>query len=191
MARDPYALLDVAIEASALKREIKKKQSDDEYAAMVRQREEATAIWSQRKLELPAIVQVIDRKLKDHGFAGVTLGVFDLKHSDIGRAVLEFEHGPHNVTKILFCVTRSGEFTCSIGALTGYMTSSQGPIAELSEDRFKATLAQAVSACLSGNPASAVAADDEAVQQVAAKKTNTMSREDVSTAIVLNPGPRP
>ena len=189
MPYDPYALLDEAIAASARERDIKRKQDDDEQAAMVRRRDEANAIWSRRKDELPAIVKVIDRKLKDHAFAGLTLGTYELKHSDIGRVVIELEHSPHSTAKILFCVTKTGEFTCSIGSLTGYVTSSQGPITDLSADRLKEVLSQAVTACLSGNPASSVARNDKAALQATIKPVNVVPDADADSANSLGNQP--
>ena len=45
----------------------------DEAAAKVRLYDGASRIWSQRKAELPAIAEVIDQKLKENHFFGVSV----------------------------------------------------------------------------------------------------------------------
>jgi hypothetical protein len=157
MLSDPYERLDVAIASSARERDIKQKARDDETAARARARDEATRIWSQRKSELPGIVEIIDQKLRENQFFGASLGTFELKHSDIARAVIDFAHTPHQGTKILFRVTSACEYICSIGVLAGHVTSARGPIAQLTDNRFKEVLALAVAECLSGNPGSQTA----------------------------------
>ena len=154
MAIDHLFHLDEAIASAARDRDLKKQKGDNEQAAKVRQREAAIAIWAERKAELPKIVEKIDRKLKEHDFPGIALGTYEFKHSDIARVVIEFMHSPHHVSKILFCVTTAGEFTCSIGAVTGYAVTAKGPIAEVTAARFEEVLSQAVIECLNGSPAS-------------------------------------
>ena len=153
MPTDPMSRLEEAIAASARERDVKNQKIRDEQAAKEQQREQARAVWIMRKKELPGIVQTIDGMLKDHGYAGVAIGSNDLKHPDIDRAVVEFEHTAHNHSKILLCVTRAGDFTCSIGAVAGDAGSTKLPIADLTEDRLKEALALAVVACLSGERA--------------------------------------
>ena len=153
MPTDPLSKLEAAIAASARERDIHEQKSRDDQAARDRHRDQARAIWTKRMKELPAVVKTIDGMLKDHGYGGLVMGTFDLKHPDIDRAVIEFEHSPRNHSKILLCVTGAGDFTCSIGAVTGDAGSTKLPIAELTEDRLKEALSLAVMGCLSGKRA--------------------------------------
>jgi hypothetical protein len=153
MPTDPLSRLEATIAASARERDIHNQKSRDDQAAKDRQRDDARAIWAKRMKELPGIVKTIDGMLKSHGYGGLVMGTFDLKHPDIDRAVIEFEHSARNHSKILLCVTGAGDFTCSIGAVAGDVGSTKLPIAELTEDRLKEALAQAVSECLGGKRA--------------------------------------
>jgi hypothetical protein len=148
MTDDPMSKLHATIAATARDRDLKEKQSRDEQAAKERQRSEAGTIWAARKKELPEIVKDVDAMLKQYGFAGIAPVVVDLKHSDIDRAVINFEHSSHNHSKIMLRSTRSGEFICSIAAVSGDVYSSTMPIGELTADKLKEAVAKAVSECL-------------------------------------------
>ena len=150
MPNDALSRLEAKIAATARERDIKKQKLRDDQAVKDHRQEQARAIWAQRKLELPGLVADIDRMLKSHGFAGLAIGNLDQKHSDIDRTVIEFEHAAHHHSRILLCVTRTGDFTCSIGSVGGEAGSMKLPTTDLSEGRLKVVLAQAVEACLSG-----------------------------------------
>ncbi len=92
MTSDAFSRLEAAIAASAADRDKKDQISRDEQAAKVRQQERARAIWAIRREQLPGIVAKIDGLLRRYGYAGLAMGKFDLKHSDIDRAVIEFRH---------------------------------------------------------------------------------------------------
>ncbi len=150
MTDDTMSKLNATIAAIARERDIRERQSRDELAAKERQRQEAGAIWAARKKELPDIVKAVDAMLKQHGFGGIASAVFDLKHSDIDRAVINFEHSSHNHSKILLRSTRTGEFICSIAAASGDVYSATMPIGELTAEKLTEAVAQAVSECLTG-----------------------------------------
>jgi len=150
MATDALSRLETAIAASAADRDKKDQKIRDEQAAKVRQQERARAIWSIRREQLPGIVAKIDSLLKKYGFAGVAVGKFDLKHSDIDRAVIEFRHNAHSASKILLCATSAGEFTCSISSVEGGVGSTELRLEDLTEDRLEEAVAHAVVECLSG-----------------------------------------
>ena len=150
MTNDPMSTLQNTIVATARQRDLKDQQSRDELAVKERQRSEANTIWGARKKELPEIVKAVDAMLKQHGFGGVTSGVFDHKHADIDRTLINYEHSSHNHSKILLRTTRSGEFICSILAATGEVYSVTMPIGELTAEKLKETVALAVSECLTG-----------------------------------------
>ena len=150
MPTDPLSRLQAAIAASARERDQKDQKIREEQLAKERQREQAKAIWDERKMALPGIVKVIDAMLKEHGYAGMAMGNFDLKHTDIDRAVIEFAHNARTHSKLLLCVTRAGEFTCSVTTAAGDTGATRLPIAELTEDRLKEALAHAVVECLGG-----------------------------------------
>mgnify|MGYP007067074115 CR=1 FL=1 len=142
--------LESTIAAAARERDLKDKQTRDDIAANERQRDEAIAIWSARKKELPDLVKAIDTMLKQHGYVGLTRGVFDQKHADIDRAVINFEHNARSHSKIMLRATRTGELVCSIGAVSGDVYSAALPIRELTAERLKEVIARAVGECLTG-----------------------------------------
>ncbi len=150
MTEDTMSRLQATIAATASKRDLRDKQSRDELAAKERQRQEAGTIWAARKKELPEIVKNVDAMLKQHGFGGIASAIFDLKHADIDRAVINFEHSSHNHSKILLRSTRTGEFICSIAAASGEVYSATMPIGELTTEKLKEAVAQAVTECLTG-----------------------------------------
>jgi hypothetical protein len=150
MPGDPLSRLEATIAASARERDIHDRKSRDDQATRDRQRDDARSVWAKRMKELPGIVKSIDGMLKTHGYGGLTMGTFDLKHPDIDRAVIEFEHNARNHSKILLCVTGGGDFTCSIGAVAGDVGSTKLPIAELTEERLQEAIALAVTECLAG-----------------------------------------
>ena len=150
MSSDPLSRLQESIAARARERDIRIEKIREEQAAKEQLRDQAREIWTRRKKELPGIVKIIDGMLKGHGYAGLAMGHLDLKHPDVDRAVVEFEHSLHNHSKILLCLTRSGDFTCAIGTVGRETGSAKLPIADLTEDRLKDVLAHAVEACLGG-----------------------------------------
>lgn len=150
MTSDPLSKLESTIAASARQRDSRDQQNRDELTTKERQRSEERAIWSARKNELPGIVKAVDGMLKGHGYGGLAVGVLDLKHVDIDRVVIEFEHSPRTHSKILMCVTRTGDFTCTIAAVSGEVHATTMPIKDLTTETLKETLAQAVTECLSG-----------------------------------------
>ena len=150
MTTDPLSKLETKIAASARERDLKDKLSRDDLAAKERLRDEARAVWATRKNEIPAIVKAVDGMLRSHGYCGLAMGVHELKHPDIDRVVIEFEHSARAHSKILLILTRAGEFTCSIGAVSGEVHAITMPIGELTRNRLKEVLAQAVDECLTG-----------------------------------------
>ena len=150
MSNDPLLQLEAAIVLAAQERDKKNQKSRDEQAAKDNRRNQARDVWTERKKELPAVVDSINRMLRDHGYEGLTVGVFDSKHSDVDRTVIDFAHSLHSHTKILLCVTTAGEFTCAVGAVHNDAGKINLPIEQLSEDRLKEVLAKAVEECLSG-----------------------------------------
>ncbi len=150
MTTDALSRLEAAIAASAAERDKKDQRSRDDQAAKVRQQERARAIWAIRREQLPATVAKIDGMLRKHGFAGLAMGRFELKHSDIDRAVIEFRHNAHSASKILLCATSSGEFTCSISSVDGDIGSTELQLEDLTEERLEEAIAHAVAECLSG-----------------------------------------
>lgn len=150
MTGDTSSRLEAAIAASAAERDKKELKSRDEQAAKARQQERARAIWAIRHEQLPSVISKIDTLLKKHGYAGLTLRKFDLKHSDIDRAVIEFKHNAYSASKILLCATLSGEFTCSIDSVDGDSGSTELQLEDLTEDALEEAVAHAVVQCLSG-----------------------------------------
>ena len=150
MPTDPFSQLEDVIVATARERNKKNQKALDDLALKEQMRDAARAVWARRKVELPGLVKTIDAMLREHGFAGVAMGAVELKHSDLDRALVEFEHSTNNHSRILLCVTRAGDFTCTIGAVGGEAGSTKLPIAELTADRFKEVLAEAIMACLGG-----------------------------------------
>lgn len=150
MANDPLSKLGATIAASARDRDLRDKQVREDLAAKDRQREGAKSIWAERRLELPRIVETVDGMLKTHGFGGLAMAPFDLKHADLDRILVEFEHSVRNHSKILLCVTRAGDFTCTISATSGEVHATTVPMAELTADRLQDVVADAVGECLTG-----------------------------------------
>ncbi len=151
MMTDPLSKLETKIAASARERDLKDKLSRDDLAAKERLRDEARAVWATRKSELPTTVKAVDGMLKSHGYCGLAMGVHELKHPDVDRVVIEYEHSARAHSKILLILTRAGEFTCSIGAVSGEVHAVTMPIGELTADRLREVLAQAVAECLTGS----------------------------------------
>jgi len=150
MSNDPLLQLKAAIALAAQERDRKIQESRDDQAAKETRRDLARDVWAERKKELPAIVDTINRMLGDHGYEALTIGNFDLKHSDVDRTVIDFAHSLHSHTKILLCVTTTGEFTCSVGGIHDVASTTKVPIEQLNQDRLKEVLAKAVEECLSG-----------------------------------------
>ena len=150
MESDPLTRLEAAIAASAAERDRIDQKERAERAARVRLLEEARAIWTERRKELPGLVETINGLLTRHGYAGAVMKKFDLKHSDIDRVVIEFAHSEHSASKILLCATPTGEFTCSVGTVDDEAGATRLPMSELSEDRLKQALAAAIIDCLKG-----------------------------------------
>ena len=148
ISNDPLAKLEAIIEKAALVRDKKSQKLYDDQTAREKRREQAQAIWGERKTALLAIVNVIDHMLKKHGYAGLDIGELESKHSDIDRVLLKFAHGVRDHSKVLLCVNTSGEFTCAIGTADDEAAKIKIPIEQLSEDRLKAALAEAVVQCL-------------------------------------------
>lgn len=148
ISNDPLAKLETIIEKAALERDKKNQKLYDDQAAREKRREQAQAIWGERKTALTASVKVIDHMLKEHGYVGLVIGELESKHSDIDRVVLKFAHGVRDHSKILLCVNTSGEFTCVIETAHDEAAKIKIPIEQLSEDRLKAALAEAVEQCL-------------------------------------------
>jgi hypothetical protein len=82
MSNDPLIQLKAAIALAAQERDKKDQKSRDDQAAKEKRRDQARDVWAERKKELPTIVDSINRMLRDHGYEGLTIGVFDSKHSD-------------------------------------------------------------------------------------------------------------
>jgi hypothetical protein len=150
MSKDPLLQLEAAIALAAEERDKTNQKNRDDQAAKERRRDQASEVWAERKKEMPAIVEAINRMLRGHGYEGLALGNFDSRHSDVDRMVIDFAHSPHSHTKILLSVTTAGEFTCEIGAVHNQTGKTKLPIEELSEDRLKEVLARAVKECLGG-----------------------------------------
>jgi hypothetical protein len=150
VSNDPLLQLKAAIALAAQERDKKIQKSRDEQAAKVRRRDQARDVWAERKKELPAIVETINGMLREHGYEGLALGVFDSKHSDVDRMVIDFAHSLHSHTNILLCVTPAGEFSCAVGAVQNDTGKIKLPIEQLSEVRLTEVLAKAVEECLSG-----------------------------------------
>lgn len=150
MTTDAMSRLEVAIAASAAARDEKDQKVRDEQAAKTRRQERARAIWSVRREELPGITTKIDGLLKRHGYAGLVMGKFDQKHSDIDRAVIEFRHSAYSSSKILLCATSAGEFACSISSIDGDVGSTELRLEDLTQDRLEEAVGHAVMECLSG-----------------------------------------
>ncbi len=150
MTSDALTRLEAAIAASAAERDKKEQKSRDEQAEKARQQDRARAIWAIRREQLPGIVSKIDGLLRRYGYAGLVMGRFDFKHSDIDRAVIEFRHSAHSASKILLCATSGGEFTCSISSVEGDVGSTELQLENLTEDRLEEAVAHAVMECLGG-----------------------------------------
>ena len=147
-SNDPLAELEAFIVNAARTRDQKSQKLYDEHAAREKQREKSIAIWRERKEALAAIVQVIDHMLKQHGYAGIVIGELEAKHSDIDRVLIKFPHGVRDYSKILLCLMASGEFTCTIETTRDQKALISMPIEQLSEERLKAAVAEAVEQCL-------------------------------------------
>jgi hypothetical protein len=150
MTSDTLSRLEAAIAAAATERDKKDQKNRDEQAAKAQQQERSRAIWALRREQLPGIVARIDGLLKRYGYVGLGMGRFDLKHSDLDRAVIEFRHSPHSASKILLCATSAGEFTCSISSVEGDVGSTELRLEDLTEDRLEEAVARAVVECLGG-----------------------------------------
>jgi hypothetical protein len=150
MTTEAMSRLEAAIAASAAVRDELDQKARDEQSAKIRRQERARAIWSIRREELPGIVTKIDGLLKRHGYAGLVMGKFDQKHSDIDRAVIEFRHSPYSSSKILMCATSAGEFACSISSIDGDVGSTELRLEDLTHDRLEEAVGHAVMECLSG-----------------------------------------
>ncbi len=150
MSGDALSRLEAAIAASAAERDKKEQKSRDELAAKARQQDRARAIWAIRREQLPSMISKIDTLLKRHGYVGLSLKKFELKHSDIDRAVIEFKHSAYSATKILLCATLGGQFTCSIDSVEGTAGSTELQLEDLTEDALEEAVAHAVVQCLSG-----------------------------------------
>jgi hypothetical protein len=147
-SNDPLVELEAFIVNAARKRDQKSQKLYDEHAAREKQREKSIAIWRARKEALAKIVRVIDHMLKQHGYAGLVIGELEAKHSDIDRVLLKFPHGVRDYSKILLCLMASGEFTCTIETTRDQKALISIPIEQLSEERLKAAVAEAVEQCL-------------------------------------------
>lgn len=147
-SNDPLAELEAFIVNVARKRDQKAQKLLEEHTARERQREKSLAIWRERKVALATIVQAIDHMLKQHGYAGLVIGELEAKHSDVDRVLLKFAHGVRDYSKILLCLKRSGEFTCATEIAHDQVATIGIPIEQLSEDRLKATIVEAVEQCL-------------------------------------------
>jgi hypothetical protein len=150
MTTDALSRLEATIAASAAERDKKDQKHRDEQAAKARMQERARTAWAMRREQLPGIVAKIDDLLKRYGYAGLTMGKFDLKHSDIDRAVIEFRHSAHSASKILLRATSAGEFNCSVSTLEGGIGSTELPLEDLTEGRLEQAVAHAVAECLGG-----------------------------------------
>jgi hypothetical protein len=148
VSNDPLAELEAFIATAALARNQKSQKLHDEHAARENQREKSLAIWKERKVALASIVQVIDHMLKQNGYAGLAIGELEGKHSDIDRVLLKHAHGVRDYSKILLCLKTSGEFTCAIETAHDQTATISIPVEQLSEDRLKAAIAEAVAQCL-------------------------------------------
>jgi hypothetical protein len=153
MESNPLTRLEAAIAASAAERDRIDEKDRDERAARARLLEEARAIWVERRKELPGLVETINGLLRRHGYVGAALKKFDLKHGDIDRVVVEFAHSEHSASKILLCATLAGDFTCSVGTVDDPAGATRMPMLQLTEDRLKEAIAQAVMDCLKGKRA--------------------------------------
>ena len=149
-SNDPMLQLKAVIALAAQERDKKNQKSRDDQAAIEKRRDQARDVWAERKKELPATVEAINRMLKDHGYEGLAIVSLDSKHSDVDRVAIDFAHSLHSHTTILLCVTTAGEFTCAIGAVHNDTGKIKLPIEQLSEIRLKEVLAKAVEECLSG-----------------------------------------
>lgn len=147
---DAFSRLEAAISASAAERDRKEQKSRDEHAAKELQQERARAIWATRSEQLPCIVAKIDGLLRRYGYAGLVMGRFDLKHSDIGRTVIEFKHSAYSASKILLCATSDGRFACSINSVDGDVGFTELQLDDLTEERMEEAVAHAVVECLNG-----------------------------------------
>ena len=150
MSNDPLSQLKAVIALAAQERDKKNQKSRDDQAAKEKRRDQARDVWAERKKELPALVEAINRMLREHGYEGLAIGILDSKHSDVDRMAIDFAHSPHSHTTILLCVTTAGEFTCAVGAVSNDTGKIKLPIEQLSEDRLKEVFAKAVEECLSG-----------------------------------------
>ncbi len=150
MTNDPLSTLQATIAATAHQRDLRDQQIREETAVKDRQRNETSTIWAARKKELPDIVKAIDAMLKQNGFGGMSSAIYEHKHADLDRTLIIYQHSSHNHSKILFRTTRAGEFICSILAATGEVYSVTTPIGDVTTDKLKELVAQAVSECLTG-----------------------------------------
>jgi hypothetical protein len=148
LSSDPLVELEEFIVNAALKRDQKSQKLHDEQATREKQRQNSLAIWRQRRTALATIVEVIDRMLKQYGYAGLVIGELEAKHSDLDRVLLKFAHGVRDYSKIFLCLKTSGEFTCATETRHDQRAMISIPIEQLSEERLKAAIAEAVEQCL-------------------------------------------
>ena len=149
MNRDPLARLAAAIADLARERDLALKRSRDALAAQERQRIQWKAAWQSVMSELPGLVIRIHDLLKGDGYAALVLSKYDLKHADIGRALVEFEHNERNHSKIILFATWEGDLCCSIRFVTGEVPVARMRMAELTDDSLKEIMGEAVTKCLS------------------------------------------
>jgi len=148
MPSNSLSKLEKIIASAASERDVKEKKVLDDQSSRKRLWDDSITAWALRKNELPSLVETIDAMLKAHGYIGLSIGTFDLKHSDIDRVIIEFRHSPHNITKILLCVTTAGEFVCSSVGSHSPTTPTRMMVADLTDELLKETVSQAVAGCL-------------------------------------------
>ena len=148
MPTDPLADLEAAIKKAARARDEQRQRVRDDQDAKDQYRQRIKAHWAEAKKSLAGIVSDIDDMLKEHGYGGLEMVSDELRHSEIDRVVLEFEHGIRDHSKILLSVTPNGEFTCVVGAVTDESETIRLPIESLGVPELKSVLAQAVGRCL-------------------------------------------
>jgi hypothetical protein len=149
MPNDPLVGLEAVIKKAAQARDELRQRLQDDHDAKEQYKHLIKAQWAEHKKALAATVSAIDRLLKEHGYGGLAIVDDEMRHSEIDRMVLEFEHGIRDHSKILLCVTPSGEFTCAVGVVTDESQKTRLPIEGLGAHELKAILAQAVEQCLS------------------------------------------
>lgn len=148
MPTDPLVDLEAAIKKAARARDEQRQRLRDDQEAKDQHRQRIKAHWMEAKKSLAGIVSDIDDMLKEHGYGGLEIVSDELRHSEIDRVVLEFEHGIRDHSKILLSLTPNGEVTCVIGALTEDSEKICLPIENFGVPELKSVLAQAVARCL-------------------------------------------